>query len=198
MLSNDVNRFDQVLPYLHFIWVAPIQLAILTFYAWQLIGISSLSGVLTITMLTISIHGYLASLTMAFRQEAASKTDNRVQKINEIVKGIQVIKMYAWEKPFEAIVKALRMDEIQVLTKMAYVRGFILSCGVFTERLALFATVVCYVLLGNNILAKKAFFMAQLFNNIQYCMAICLPIAINLGAEALVSIRYMYKFIIVE
>lgn len=148
-----------------------------------------MTGVLTITILTISIHGYLTNLTMALRTEAAIKTDKRIQKMNEIIKGIQVIKMYAWEKPFEVIVKSLRMDEIKVLTKMAYVRGFIVSCGVFTERLALFATVVCYVLLGNEISAKKAFFMAQLFNVLQLCMAIFMPRAINMGAEALVSIR---------
>lgn len=109
--------------------------------------------------------------------------------MNEIIKGIHVIKMYAWEIPFETIAKTLRMDEIKVLTKMAYIRGFITSCGVFTDRLALFTTVVCYKLLGHVIMAEKVFFMAQLFNVLQLSMTIFLPRAINMGAEALISIR---------
>lgn len=189
LLSNDVNRFDMVAVFLHFIWITPIQATILSFYIWQQVGISFVSGVLTMTVLTIPLQGYLSKLTTAFRLKSAMRTDSRVRKMNEIINGIQVIKMYAWEKPFEIIVKMLRIDEIKVLTQIAYVRGVFLSFAVFTERLTLYVTVICYVLLGNVITAEIAFSMAQLFNNLQLCMAIFFPMAVNMGAEAMVSIR---------
>lgn len=41
----------------------------------------------------------------------AERTDNRIKLMNEIVSGIQVIKMYVWEKPFEIVVKKLGLQK---------------------------------------------------------------------------------------
>ena len=52
----------------------------------------------------------LSNLTlMCFnRFLSAKKTDKRVRIMNEVITGIRVIKMYAWEYAFRRIVKALR------------------------------------------------------------------------------------------
>lgn len=184
--------------FLHFLWITPVQVAILTYYIWQQVGIASLSGVVLLAVLTVPLQGYLTKLTTALRLKAALRTDNRVKKMNEIINGIQVIKMYAWEKPFEAIVKTLRIDEIKVLTYLAYMKGIFLSFSVFTERLALYITVVCYVLLGNTITAEKAFSMVQFFNNLQLSVAIFFPMAANIGAETLVTIGRLEEFLALE
>lgn len=42
------------------------------------------------------------------RYQIAIRTDKRVKLMNEVTSGIQVIKMYAWEKPFETMVKLAR------------------------------------------------------------------------------------------
>lgn len=42
------------------------------------------------------------------RMQVAKRTDERIRLMNEIVNGIQVIKMYAWEKPFETVVRKAR------------------------------------------------------------------------------------------
>lgn len=57
LLSNDVQRFDLVATFLHFIWIMPIEVAILTFFIWEQVGISSLSGVLSMAILTVPLHG---------------------------------------------------------------------------------------------------------------------------------------------
>lgn len=38
----------------------------------------------------------------------ATLTDSRIRTMNEVVSGIRIIKMYAWEKPFAALVADIR------------------------------------------------------------------------------------------
>lgn len=54
------------------------------------------------------IQGYLARLQGQLRASIAQRTDHRVKLMSEIVAGIQVIKMYAWEKSFEKVVALSR------------------------------------------------------------------------------------------
>ena len=44
LLSNDVNRFDQSVLFLHYLWAGPAQLVIVTYLLWRKIGPSSLVG----------------------------------------------------------------------------------------------------------------------------------------------------------
>lgn len=51
---------------------------------------------------------YLSNLQGILRGKIAKRTDERVKVMSELVNGVQVIKMYAWEKPFERLVDKLR------------------------------------------------------------------------------------------
>lgn len=42
------------------------------------------------------------------RSKTATLTDHRIRLMNEVVSGIRIIKMYAWEKPFSALVDEVR------------------------------------------------------------------------------------------
>lgn len=116
----------------------------------------------------------------------------------EIISGIQVIKMYAWEKPFAKVADKARINEINILTWASYVRGVILSSSVFIERTILFITVVSYVLFGNVITADKVFSLAQFFNILQLAMAIHYPLATSFGAETLVTMKRLEEFLLLE
>lgn len=46
--------------------------------------------------------------------------DSRIKLMNEILNGIKVLKLYAWENSFRDKVLAIRQKELNVLRKMAY------------------------------------------------------------------------------
>lgn len=50
----------------------------------------------------------MGKLTANYRYHLVGHTDARIRIMNEIIQGIQAIKMYAWEKPFAKIVDKIR------------------------------------------------------------------------------------------
>ncbi|XP_017758049.1 PREDICTED: multidrug resistance-associated protein 4-like [Eufriesea mexicana] len=198
LLSNDVARFEQLFISLHFIWILPIQGALITFMIWENVGIASLAGVFLISIQTIPLQGYMGKWISKLRLKIAIRTDERVRLMSEIIGGIQVIKMYTWEKPFEKLISLIRSHEIDVVTLTSYLRGFTLATFVFTERTTLFFTIMAYVLLGNHISADKVFSMAQYFNILQLTMAILYPMAVSAVAEASVSIKRLENFLLLK
>lgn len=46
--------------------------------------------------------------------------DSRIKLMNEMLNGIKVLKLYAWELAFKEKVSEIRESELQVLKKTAY------------------------------------------------------------------------------
>lgn len=73
------------------------------------------------------IPAYLSKRQGVLRGKIAKRTDERVKVMSELVNGVQVIKMYAWEKPFEALVGKLRKLVLDTIfsTTVAVLPNFI-------------------------------------------------------------------------
>lgn len=93
--------------------------------------------------------------TSRFRLQTALKTDERVRLMDEIVRGVQVIKLYAWEKPFAKLVHTARKLELKILIKSSYIRAVFMTFGLTTGRICLFFTLLSTVLMGGQITASK-------------------------------------------
>ncbi|KAL3283448.1 hypothetical protein HHI36_006593 [Cryptolaemus montrouzieri] len=198
LLSNDVARFDLVVLGLNYLWIGPIQVVIVSYLMWSQMGPSSMVGVLTMLIMTVPLQLLLGSLTSKNRIQVARKTDHRVRIMSEILSGIQVIKMYAWETPFEKVVELARKLEVKYLTTTSNIRAVMGSFMIFVERSTLAVTVICYVFLGNEIRADLVYSLTMYFNLLQFTLAIMLPFVISVGAESLVSIKRLREFLLME
>ncbi|EDW66850.1 ATP-binding cassette sub-family C member 4 [Drosophila virilis] len=198
LLSNDVNRLDYGFIFIHWIWIMPLQAVLTCYLIWLRIGIPALVGVIGLLLKTVPLQSALSKLTSVLRLRIAERTDARVGIMNELVQGIQVIKMYAWEKPFQAVVAEARRCEIQQIRYASYLRGFYLSTMVFTERSTLYITLVAAALMGQQITADFVFSAASYYNILQLVAAIWYPLAVTFGAEALVSLRRIQAFLQLE
>nr|CAD7445770.1 unnamed protein product [Timema bartmani] len=154
LLSNDVSRFDICVIFIHYLWLGPLETVVATYFMWNEVGVSAVIGVAALLMF-IPLQAYLGKKTSDLRMRTAIRTDERVRLMNEIISGIQVIKMYTWEMPFNKLVELARKREIDCIRATSYIRGIILSFIMFTTRISIFLSIVAYVLLGNNITAEK-------------------------------------------
>lgn len=50
----------------------------------------------------------MGKLTSLYRQKTATQTDQRIKLMNEIISGIDVIKMLSWEKVFSKSIDQIR------------------------------------------------------------------------------------------
>lgn len=103
------------------------------FLLWYRVRWASIVGVVGLLLKTIPVQTCLSHYTAVLRMKVAHRTDNRVGIMNELINGIQVIKMYAWEIPFQKVVAEARRLEIKQIRYAAYIRGVNLSSFVFIE-----------------------------------------------------------------
>lgn len=142
------------------------------------IGVSAFFGV-AVMLLFVPLQAYLGKRTSVLRLKTALLTDERVRMMNEILSGIQVIKMYAWENPFCKMIQQVRANEMKAIRKVNYIRGTLQSFIMYVTRISVFVSLVGYVLLGQLLTAEKAFAITAYYNILRNTMTIYFPMGIS-------------------
>uniref|UniRef100_A0A8C1FAU8 ATP binding cassette subfamily C member 4 (PEL blood group) n=1 Tax=Cyprinus carpio carpio TaxID=630221 RepID=A0A8C1FAU8_CYPCA len=197
LLSNDVNKFDEVTIFLHFLWVAPLQAAAVIGLLWQEIGASCLAGMAVLFFL-MPLQTIFGKLFSKYRSKTAAFTDSRIRTMNEVVSGIRIIKMYAWEKPFAALVNDVRRKEISKIMSSSYLRGLNMASFFAANKIILFVTFTVYVLVGYKISASRVFVAVSLYSAVRLTVTLFFPAAIEKVSESAISIRRIKKFLLLD
>nr|XP_056718111.1 ATP-binding cassette sub-family C member 4 [Euleptes europaea] len=197
LLSNDVNKFDQVTIFLHFLWAGPLQAVAVTVLLWLEIGPSCLAG-MAVLIILLPLQTCFGRLFSSLRSRTAAFTDVRIRTMNEVITGMRIIKMYAWEKSFSDLVNSMRRKEISMVLKSSYLRGMNLASFFVASKITVFMTFMTYVLLGNVISASRVFVAVSLYGAVRLTVTLFFPAAIEKVSEALVSIRRIKNFLILD
>uniref|UniRef100_A0A674ELT9 Multidrug resistance-associated protein 4 n=1 Tax=Salmo trutta TaxID=8032 RepID=A0A674ELT9_SALTR len=197
LLSNDVNKFDEVTTNLHYLWIAPLQAVVVIILLWYEIGPSCLAGVAVLVLL-LPLQTMFGKLFGSLRSKTSALTDNRICTMNEVVSGIRIIKMYAWEKPFSALVNDVRREEISKIMSSSYLRGLNMASFFAASKIIVFITFAVYVLLGNTISASRVFVAVSLYGAIKITVTLFFPQAIEKVFETIISIRRIKNFLLLD
>uniref|UniRef100_A0A5F4W7H5 Multidrug resistance-associated protein 4 n=1 Tax=Callithrix jacchus TaxID=9483 RepID=A0A5F4W7H5_CALJA len=197
LLSNDVNKFDQVTVFLHFLWAGPLQAIAVTALLWMEIGISCLAGMAVLIVL-LPLQSCFGKLFSSLRSKTATFTDIRIRTMNEVITGIRIIKMYAWEKSFSDLITNLRRKEISKILRSSYLRGMNLASFFSASKIIVFVTFTTYVLLGKVITASRVFVAVTLYGAVRLTVTLFFPSAIERVSEAIVSIRRIQNFLLLD
>ncbi|KAM6446472.1 ATP-binding cassette sub-family C member 4 isoform 1-T1 [Liasis olivaceus] len=197
LLSNDVNKFDQVTIFLHFLWAGPLQAIAVTVLLWLEIGPSCLAG-MAVLIILLPLQTCIGRLFSSLRSRTAAFTDARIRTMNEVITGMRIIKMYAWEKSFADLVNNMRRKEISVVLKSSYLRGLNLASFFVASKITVFMTFMTYVLLGNLISASRVFVAVSLYGAVRLTVTLFFPAAVEKVSEALVSVRRIKNFLILD
>ncbi|XP_046591581.1 multidrug resistance-associated protein 1 isoform X8 [Neodiprion lecontei] len=194
LMSVDAQRFMDLTAYINMIWSAPLQIMLALYFLWDTLGASVLAG-LAVMIILIPVNALIANKVKTLQIRQMKCKDERVKLMNEVLNGIKVLKLYAWEPSFEQQILKIRNKEIQVLKEAAYLNAgtsFIWSCAPFLVSLVSFATFV----LSNeeNVLdSTKAFVSLSLFNILRFPLSM-LPMMISNMVQTSVSVKRINKF----
>lgn len=144
--------------------------------------------------------GYTGKLSAKFRADTAVRTDDRIRFMDEIISGVQVIKMYAWERPFIKLITLARQMELKVVKKNSYVRALYMTFAMFTTRMALFCTLLSIFLLygKEEITAAKVFVVSSYFSVVAQTMSQMFVRGVAEIAEGLVAFKRIQTFLEAE
>ncbi|KAI9352851.1 hypothetical protein BDR26DRAFT_1002960 [Obelidium mucronatum] len=153
-------------------WVGMIYTPVITFIQIVLcvlsllfiLGWPAIAGVILMTVLMFS-GAPLASSINSTSYTLKSKKDERINSMNELLQGIKIIKLFAWEKQFEKRVTAFRETELayawRLLLLLIYNRVLWYSAPILTT----FVTLGTFTkIAGRDLDATTAFTTLALFN----------------------------------
>jgi ABC-type bacteriocin/lantibiotic exporter with double-glycine peptidase domain len=126
ILSNDAVKPVMFFGLANAIWANPIIVVVCLFWIGQEIGAAMWFAMLTLFLVMpvlMIVFKYLASLRVGILKQS----DRRVKLMNEILSGMKIIKLYCWDIAFANKVQEVRMDEVKLLAKMAYLVGIAFS-----------------------------------------------------------------------
>uniref|UniRef100_A0A8C3PYE1 Uncharacterized protein n=1 Tax=Chrysolophus pictus TaxID=9089 RepID=A0A8C3PYE1_CHRPC len=179
LMSADAQRFMDMANFIHQLWSSPLQIILSIVFLWGELGPSVLAG-LAVMVLLIPINGFLVNKSKDIQVRNMKNKDERMKIMGEVLNGIKILKLFAWEPSFEKRINEIRACELKDLLKFSYLQSvsiFVFSCAPFLVSLASFAV---YVLVDeNNVLdAQKAFTSISLFNVLRFPMAM-LPLVLS-------------------
>ncbi|XP_055678742.1 ATP-binding cassette sub-family C member 4-like [Lutzomyia longipalpis] len=194
LMSNDVGRYDVAMAFLHDLWKGPLEALLLGYFIYREIGVSGILG-MAFLLGFIPLQAYIGRKAATYRLRTAKRTDIRIRFMNEIIQGIQVIKMYAWEKSFAAMVDKVRRKEINAIRGSFYVRATF-YCFILISKFSLFISLMSYIYFGNIFTARKVFIVSSFYNVLNESMVHFWPLAITTCAEAYISIKRINEFLL--
>ncbi|KAJ3152694.1 hypothetical protein HDU86_005569 [Geranomyces michiganensis] len=123
MVSADVKEIFNVSDMLHLIWLTPVQLGLTLWLLNRLIGWSMWIGIGSMGVLMFVLFAF-APVYESFCEQFLAHEDARLDKIREMLIGIQMVKLRAMEAPFIADINGTRDKQIAALRSKVGVNTF--------------------------------------------------------------------------
>ncbi|KAK9367367.1 hypothetical protein V1509DRAFT_627120 [Lipomyces kononenkoae] len=194
LMAVDAFSIAEVLARLNPLIKGTMMIFISMILLYQTLGPSAIAG--SLGMLTLLPINYKFSRTFGkIQKELLSITDRRIQKTNEILQSIKIIKFFAWEDRFVDQLQEVRNEEIRTLRKRFVILAFAAMVWFGFPTIITFITFGFYTMIAKKELtASVAFSALSLFNLMRTPMDRLAEMITNV-IEARTSVDRVQKFL---
>lgn len=137
LMAVDAQRFFELVSYVHILWSGPLIIGIAIWLIWQQLNFGVIAGIVVMILIT-PLSGIIATKLRDLQIIQMKIKDERVKTMNEILNGMKVLKLYAWEPSFQNLVLDIRGREMVVMRSAAVlnaVRSHIITSFHFISQL---------------------------------------------------------------
>ncbi|TMW62290.1 hypothetical protein Poli38472_009783 [Pythium oligandrum] len=196
LMSIDAQRLQDLTQFINSLWYSIFQIVVSCFLLWKQIGVSTFAGVAVI-ILMLPVTTAISKLMRRLQLRLMKVKDERIKICHEVLSGMKVIKLQAWENSFTRRVMEFRTDELKKLETYVYARCASITLFSAIPSLVTVSSFVAYVLLGNTLDVGTALTSLALFNILRFPLFM-LPQVLNSIVEASVSVDRLYDYLLEE
>lgn len=128
----------------------------------------------------------LKAMTAMFtlRVKVMRWTDQRTKKIQEVLGGMKILKLFAWETPYLAFIHRARTNELKILRSLLVTRAGTMALAMSLPLLGSVLAFVTYSAVGNGRGNPSAVFTALTLFNLLRMPLLMLPVALGTITDA--------------
>ncbi|XP_040824354.1 ATP-binding cassette sub-family C member 9 isoform X7 [Ochotona curzoniae] len=177
------------------LWAMPVQIIMGVILLYNLLGSSALVGAAVIVLLA-PIQYFIATKLAEAQKSTLDYSTERLKKTNEILKGIKLLKLYAWEHIFCKSVEETRVKELSSLKAFALYTSLSIFMNAAIPIAAVLATFVTHAYAsGNNLKPAEAFASLSLFH-ILVTPLFLLSTVVRFAVKAIISVQKLNEFLL--
>ncbi|CAI4225983.1 unnamed protein product [Auanema sp. JU1783] len=168
LMAVDVDQFRTLIPQLQQFWSSPMQIVICIFYLYKLLGISVIAGVgMMIVIMPINVH--ITRTSKQYTMDQKRLKEDRVRLTNEIINGIKVVKLSAWEKALEDVIDDIRTQEMHLIRKASIIKLIADMLNMASPLLVAFVSFAVFIKTNpdNSLKPSIAFVSMTLFSQLK-------------------------------
>uniref|UniRef100_A0AAR2JLH7 ATP-binding cassette, sub-family C (CFTR/MRP), member 8 n=1 Tax=Pygocentrus nattereri TaxID=42514 RepID=A0AAR2JLH7_PYGNA len=176
------------------LWAMPVQIIVGVILLYYLLGISALIGATVIALLA-PVQYFLATKLSQAQKSTLEYSNERLKKTNELLRGIKLLKLYAWEYIFCSSVEETRGKELTSLQSFALYTSVSIFMNAAIPIAAVLTTFVVHVHLSDDadLSPAVAFASLSLFH-ILVTPLFLLSSVVRSTVKALVSVQKLSEF----
>ncbi|XP_045928669.1 ATP-binding cassette sub-family C member 9 isoform X4 [Micropterus dolomieu] len=176
------------------LWAMPVQIVMGVILLYYLLGWSALVGASVIVLL--APVQYLIATKLADTQKSSLEhSTDRLKKTTEILKGIKLLKLYAWENIFCDSVEETRGKELTSLKTFALYTSMSIFMNAAIPIAAVLATFVMHHFLDKTGPSPSEAFAALALFHILVTPLFLLSTVVRFAVKALVSVQKLGEFL---
>ncbi|KAJ7353988.1 hypothetical protein OS493_030837 [Desmophyllum pertusum] len=146
--------------------LAPLEILVVFCLLWKLVGWQTFGGVV-FSVILIAYQAALGSVFKILQEKVARLTDRRLRLIYDVISGIRVLKMNAWELCFRDLVSGIRRSELSLIYKKGVILAGYLSAYSCYPIVSSFVSLFPFLMAGNQLTAQNVFTTLALLGALQ-------------------------------
>lgn len=178
----------------HYIWAIPLKIAVLMYLLYTKLGTSALIGSAVCIMAMTPLQLFVGKKMSVNSKSITEISDERLRKINEILQGIKLLKLYGWEDIYASKVLETRRKELFLLNKESLYWAIMTFLTHASSVLVTLVTFGACFLMEEPLTPANVFAGLALFNQLTVPLFI-FPVTVPIIISAVVSTRRLQEFL---